>query len=306
MVEPAQAAAPEVNGGDAAVATCVNALRARFGDGLAGVLLYGSYLRGKRDTVLDFYVLLDDYRALPGGWPARLANRLLPPNVYHLRCALHGHDLAAKYACLSLAAFEAAIAHDLHPYFWARFTQPCVLVHARDAELAERIAACAWTAGYRLIGATLPMLPGEFTSAQAWHTAFALTYGCELRSEGPARAAELAEHYAGHLARLLEAVAPTLALTRLDGGRWRGPRATATQHWCGRIAWMLRRVLGKSLSMARLFKAAFTFDDPLAYVLWKVERHSGVRVEASVRQRRHPLLYGWRVLWRLYRRGGFR
>jgi len=56
----------------------------------------------------------------------------------------------------------------------------------------------------------------------------------------------------------------------------------------------------------RLGKAAFTFNDPLDYVLWKVERHSGIHVEPTALQRRHPLLFAWPLLWRLYRRGGFR
>jgi hypothetical protein len=37
-----------------------------------------------------------------------------------------------------------------------------------------------------------------------------------------------------------------------------------------------------------------------------MERHSGVRVEATPWQRRHPLIGGWLVAWRLYRRGAFR
>ena len=39
-------------------------LRKHYGRGLLAVLIYGSYLRGKRDTLLDFYVLLDSYRPL--------------------------------------------------------------------------------------------------------------------------------------------------------------------------------------------------------------------------------------------------
>jgi hypothetical protein len=52
----------------------------------------------------------------------------------------------------------------------------------------------------------------------------------------------------------------------------------------------VRRRLGKPLNIARLLKAAFTFDGAMDYALWKVERHSGVRPEATAWQRRHPLL----------------
>jgi hypothetical protein len=56
----------------------------------------------------------------------------------------------------------------------------------------------------------------------------------------------------------------------------------------------------------RLVKAAGTFDDPLDYLLWKIERHSGIYIAPSERQRRYPLIFAWGLLWRLYRRGAFR
>ena len=36
-------------------------------------------------------------------------------------------------------------------------------------------------------------------------------------------------------------------------------------------------------------------------VLWKIERHSGRPVEITERQRRHPFLFAWPVLFRLLR-----
>ena len=52
------------------------------------------------------------------------------------------------------------------------------------------------------------------------------------------------------------------------------------------------------LSVLRLVKGLFTFEGGFDYVLWKIERHSGVRVEVSPRARRYPLLAGWGVIWR--------
>ena len=80
----------------------------------------------------------------------------------------------------------------------------------------------------------------------------------------------------------------------------------ARTRWLSRLAWSARRVQGKTLSVLRLVKSAFTFQGGVDYLLWKLERHSGVRVEATERERRHPLIYGWGLAWRLYRRGAFR
>jgi hypothetical protein len=73
-----------------------------------------------------------------------------------------------------------------------------------------------------------------------------------------------------------------------------------------RQSWRLRFFQGKVLSVLRLLKSAFTFVGGMDYILWKIERHSGVRVELPPRLRRRPLAAACVLAWRLYRRGGFR
>ena len=71
----------------------------------------------------------------------------------------------------------------------------------------------------------------------------------------------------------------------------------------GRWRWRLLRPAAKGLAFLRLLKSATTFGDWLPYILWKVERHSGQKVEVTDRQRRHPILLGLPVLVRLVRQG---
>jgi hypothetical protein len=73
-----------------------------------------------------------------------------------------------------------------------------------------------------------------------------------------------------------------------------------------RIAWIVRTVQGKLLSVLRLMKAAFTFQGGADYLIWKIERHSGVKIELTPAQRRHPIWAGLTTFWRLYRQGAFR
>lgn len=281
-----------------------NALRERYGDSVAAIVLYGSYLRGKRDTVLDFYVLLDDYAALESR-TAAAANRLLPPNVYHLVLRDHAASSAAKYATVTLKQFEHAIGTDFHTYFWARFAQPFDIVYARDSAVRRRVQQAGIDACRRMLEATLGMLPEHFTTTELWCRGFALTYGSELRSEDTSRAAELTECYHDHLDAMTVRLADECGLTACDGGGWRSTRSGFARRRAA-LAWSGRRIAGKLLAVLRLGKAAFTFNDPLDYVLWKVERHSGLHMEATDLQRRHPLIFAWPLLWRLYRRGGFR
>src|ERR1700712_360044 len=67
------------------------------------VLFYGSCLRESQldGLMLDFYLIVSDYRAAyTKGWLAT-ANRLLPPNVFPFAA----DGLTAKYAVLSEADF---------------------------------------------------------------------------------------------------------------------------------------------------------------------------------------------------------
>ena len=93
--------------------------------------------------------------------------------------------------------------------------------------------------------------------------------------------------------------------TPATAGRFRNPSTGAQRSWsaCG---WAARRVQGTALSILRLLKASFTFDGGLPYLAWKIERHSGVKIEITAFMRRHPRLGAFGALWRTWRRGGFR
>ena len=42
------------------------------------------------------------------------------------------------------------------------------------------------------------------------------------------------------------------------------------------------------------------------YLIWKIERHSGVKVGLTDAQRKHPIWAGITTFWRMYRQGAFR
>lgn len=286
----ASAAVPE------RVAAIAEAARRRHGGGVCAILAYGSALRERDDAskMVDLYLLVDGYREAGQGRWLSLANRILPPNVYYLETEHAGARVRSKYAMVSLAQLEVLVAPStLHPYFWARFAQPTALAWARDVAVSERV--------YRLLARAVLTLVGEawlLTSAAdppptRWVRAFTETYRTELRAEGPERAHQL---YRTHAARY-EAIA--VAAAGLDVGG--NPRPAAVLR-----RWRLRRILGKVLSVLRLLKAAFTFQDGAAYLASKIEQHSGVPVHLTVWQRRHPILASGGLAWRLYRQGAFR
>jgi hypothetical protein len=292
----------------APIATIVAAARGRHGDAVAAVLFYGSCLRLDSDDgkVVDLYVVVDSYTAAYGAGPQALLNWLLPPNVFYLEAPFEGRVVRAKYAVISLADFEAgASGRWFHPYLWARFAQPCRLAYCRDTATNARMVAALAGAVCKVVREGLALVPRRFISHELWVSVFRATYRTELRAEPPERADEIYAVNEAHYTRVAEAALPNFGVRRVAGEAqtWQVPigrrRSTGTR-------WLLRRVQGKLLSVARLVKAAFTFQDGAEYLLWKIERHSGVNITLTPWQRRHPVLASTVLFWQLYRKGAFR
>jgi len=252
--------------------------------GVAAVIAYGSCLRGvaTTDSLIDLYVLTDGPAGISTNPLSRLACRLVPPNVYYAELALEKRIYRAKYAVLPLDRFASRMtASTANPYFWARFAQPVALVMSRE-EGERRAVVAALAEATRTMFANARALTASGDPLEIWTAGFAATYRTELRPEGASRAASLVAANADYYrlaAELLTEVAPRPA------------------------NWPLRRFAGKLWSMARLAKAAFTFTGGADYIAWKIERHSGHRIELSAWQKRHPLLTGLILLPQLLRRG---
>ena len=297
----------------AAAFALVDAIVRRHGHAVDAVLFYGSCLRrgdptAAEDPVFDFYVLVDDYRHIYQGRLAAFANALLPPNVFYLETTWHDRALRAKYAVVALRQFRQAMSvHAVHSYFWARFAQPARLPYTRDERARAAVVDSLVEAVTTLVRNTVGLLNDPFAPVELWTGAFRATYAAELRAERDDRAALIyeadRERYDRLAAPALQAAGFNVKINeddRLSVALTKDARRRAA------AAWRRRRVLGKLLSLLRLAKGAFTFAGGVDYLLWKIERHSGVKTTVTPWQRRHPLLAAPGLAWRLYRRGAFR
>ena len=273
------------------------AARRRHGPGIAAVLFYGSCLRGGDDVdgIVDLYLLADSYDQIHRGPLMRALNRLLPPNVYYIEAPFDGRTVRAKYALLTLAQFERLVGRrTLQSYFWARFAQPTIVLWVRERPIRERLTRVLATAVLTTASETLPLLDADAAGDALWSRAFREAYRTELRAEEPERGVALYEAFADRYD----------AITRII---YRPERASLVEaRRRAERKWWRRRVVGKTLSVLRLMKSAFTFEDGATYLVWKIERHSGVRFELTPWQKRHPILASGTLFWRIYRAGGFR
>lgn len=308
-----------------AVAALTARVRERFGDSTVAVLFYGSVLRDRlevEDGLLDLIAIVDGYGKAYGGWVLPLLNLALAPNVFYLETDVdteapdpdaeegHGsHRARAKYATISLSHLRHKTGpRCLQSYFWGRLAQPVVVAYTRDAEAQRAVDEVLARAITTFATCSSKRLTGTFDAERLWSEGLAACYRTEFRPEQARRAQDLTESGLTRYRAVCDAVARKLAWTRVPGHEvphYTTPTSALRRGW-SHTAWWARRVQGRTLHVLRLMKAAFTFRGGLEYLLWKIERHSGVKVDVSERTRRHPLIFGWWTLWRVRRKGGFR
>ncbi|MGI4746270.1 MAG: hypothetical protein ACRYGI_13015 [Janthinobacterium lividum] len=288
----------------AAVQTLVDEIRRTSGP-IAAILFYGSCRRTDDPSGLfDLYVLHDGHRRFHRRAVPAILNRLLPPNIVLVRTVSGQHDVRAKVAILSRRQFARRMRPaSIDTTLWARFCQPVSLVHVADAPTRLWVEATLADAARTAAAWAVRFGPDRGTPAEFWQALFARTYGAELRPERSNRGGLIYETNAGWFDRVLIHALGDLGLNALrdsDGTLCPGMKRP---HGLD-LDWAFRRVLGRSLNLLRLIKAAFTFENGADYIVWKIGRHTGLTLDLSPWQRRHPLLAAPRLLWRMRRRTG--
>ena len=255
--------------------------------GACAIIAYGSTLRDSspHESLIDLYVLTQSWRDVATNPLARWGCRLVPPNVYYAECTVEPETYRAKYAVLPLAQFTKKLSVETgNPYFWARFCQPARIVWTHDDAAGLAVLEALQTAtatSYRHAKGLAPK--GDFKAQ--WIALFQNTYRTELRPESAERARLIVDADIQHydLASGLLSAEPAVLHN-----------------------WKRKRWHGKSLSVLRLVKAAFTFQGGADYIAWKIKRHSGVEIKLSNFQRRHPLIAAVMLLPALLRKGAVR
>ncbi|WP_336973230.1 hypothetical protein [Sphingobium aromaticiconvertens] len=280
---------------DPKAAAMADALAALYPGAVRAVLFYGSCLREKNleGLMLDFYLIVSDYRAAYGKRWLATANHLIPPNVFPFQ---HG-DLAAKYAVLSEADFARLCGSQAdNVSVWARFAQPARLVWVADDLARQRAVAAVASAAPTFFQLTLPMMPTgrDVDVVEIWKTGFALTYNAELRAERTGRSVSIVDSDPARYERVGQA-----ALRAIEGGARVSPEQMAKR-------WRQLQRRGKWLSVVRLAKASFTFAGGIDYLAWKINRHAGTAIVIKPWQRRWPLIGAITLLPALIRGGSIR
>ena len=264
--------------------------------GGAAVLFYGSVLRtGDLSGLLDFYVLRE-------GRARSAVGRLLWPDVSYHEVNVGGEMVRAKVATMPLDTFlRAAQGGTLDTTIWARFVQPAALVWSNGASFRQRtieaIAEATMTASRfaALHG------PEHGDAIAFWRALFRATYSAELRVEAPGREDQILGYDQLRYKTLLPLAWRAAGLDFDQNGEDLSARLPEPLVIALATAWLRLERAGKRLNLARLMKAAFTFDGATRYAAWKIERHTGMQVHVTPFRERHPIMAAPGVLWQLWR-----
>ena len=166
-------------------------------------------------------------------------------------------------SCRSTSLPQLDDASTANPYFWARFAQPAAIVYAADDGTSIRLRSCRrhWHFA-RHIGECRRVPPGDDADPQSLAAALREHLCNRASSRTPqSRARDLSTPIA------------TTIQTRRPASRLEPAIESAKWHW-------RRADRARSGPSARLVKAAFTFSGGADYLAWKIERHSGHKIDA--------------------------
>ncbi len=286
--------------------------RENFGESLLAVILYGSCLNEKTrkpTSIHDFYLIVDSYwKSYPKKIHA-LLNLFLPPNSFNLKITDENRrPLLCKYNVISLKRFKKETsprAKDI--YHFGRFGKRVRIVWVKNETIRQELLDCFYQAISTNVLYTIPTLPDEFTLEDFLLRALSLSYQGETRTENDSKVQEFYEvekpfyqmiygsilnHFLSQRSIIKDPIAGTYRFQE------KGPQRELEKK---RVESFLKK--SKRRFVSRWPKHIFTYKDYVDYLLAKVERSRGIKIELTPIERRFPLIFGWKHFFRLKRKG---
>lgn len=273
---------------------------------IRAVLFYGSCLNpgmAAGSSTSDFYLVVGSYASFYGrGWRARInrwLNQVVPPNIFRFKLS--------KYCVISLDDLThqvSAMASDV--YQMGRFSKYMAFATPCDGKTESALIEIFAAAIEQVVERSLPFiakLTQPVTTRQAIQQALYLSYRGEPRVEAPDKIdkifASREEFYTKTFGLLLDrhAVSKEWIEKRADGSyHFQQPPTDLIRQARRFIARSRRRAL------FRWPKYIWTMRDWPSYMIEKIERAHGLHIELSDRERRYPLVFGWKYLWILWKK----
>ncbi len=276
------------------------------------IILYGSCVNEstrKPTSFPDFYVLVEKYSQTFKH--RKTLNTLLapvmPPNAYFLLLkGENGETLRCKYNVVKTSRFIKEIAErPSDMYNLGRFGKKTVILYTRHSDVQQRLVKALATAFMKNLELSVRLMNGSYDMEKIILHTLSLSYRADFRVERDSKVMELFSAEKDFYSRIYSSLLSQLA----ENTTWVHRKNSHYEiHPPRFLRWRTRAFIlwSRFRSVARWPKGIITFDNYVDYLLDKIERAKGIRIELTERERKYPLIFGWRHFFRLLRKGMIR
>lgn len=247
---------------------------------------YGSCLSSKTKSttsVPDFYVIVDDPKIFFKTRRDKILSKVLPPSIYHF----NQNDLLLKYCVISKAQLEKHVqvsAPDV--YHIGRFSKRIALVHATNSDTAlEHLAHIHATAIQTALALSHQLNPTTTNRDQHIENALALSYVGDIRVEADDKIKKIflaeGDYYQQTYGQLID----------------KNFISNQTIPIKANIKFWIKK--SRMRSTFRWIKNILTARSWIDYMIFKIERTKGIKIEVTDAQKKWWFIHIWPVLWHL-------
>ncbi len=285
------------------------------GRNIVGVIFFGSRLVGTSPgeaSAADLVVVVENYLFFYESIGSRLPaarhsgimaalNRTLPPNIIYLNDP-GGLRAGAKCFIVSEGDLGLGLSADARDHFFrGRLAQRVHIVYARSEKDRQALDTRIDAARHLTLSWVPLYIDGPFGVLDYCRRMMEISYYAEIRPEARSRVREVTDAQMSFFrlvyGRVLQTGVRDGRLVQ-DGELYRLAKKPGwRERW--RAGHFFRR--SKARATLRWFKYMLTFDDWLDYIVRKIERRSGERIELTRAERRFPVILLWPKVFRVMR-----
>ncbi len=278
-------------------------------NGIKCVYMYGSMLNPRLSTSSsfpDFYVVVDDYKRFYKSSVHSMLNAFLPPNSYFLKLDRDGTPLPSKYCVLDTRSLDRTTRYPgIKDFYVAGRLAKCIrILYVDGPAFLSSFLDTVYNAMQFNVMFTLSEIKNPFTLDDFIMHLLALSYRSEVRTETEKKIESLYDgdrpFYTAVYGMFLDQELYRGSI-RAEDGHYAVVAPYFTDAYTGRF---ISR--GKRRAVYRLSKSAYTFSDYVSYLELKVERTTGEKLVLSPLDRKHPLIFGWRHVFKLLKKKAIR
>lgn len=270
-------------------------------DHILAIMAYGSCLNDttkSSTSTPDFYVLVDDYKKFYKTQRDRFLNDHLPPNIYHI----HTPQGSCKYCVISLDHLEKEVGEKAKDvYHLGRFSKRMGILWAKNMDVETRVAKTQMNAIVSVCKKVLQSTHHNFTLDEMIERGLYLSYQGDVRIESSNKVQKIMTSEKLYYEKVYGLALSMIGLQKDVDGKYIVEKSSF-QKKSDQIKFEKFIYMSRVRARLRWPKNMFTVDNWLDYMIAKIERTQGIKIEMTETERKFWYIFGWKHFLRLSRK----